>query len=79
MEHFKEIAEIVYLKLSYRSVAQRLGDLTQRGVVFRPGQTLKELYHERCPLYEKYADYVVECDGKKIGETLEMVKQKLEK
>lgn len=77
MEHFKEIAEIVYLKLSYRSVARRLGDLTQRGVVFRPDQTLKALYKERCPLYEKYADYIVECDGKKIGETLEAVREKI--
>ena len=79
MEHFKEIAEVVYLKLSYRSVARRLGDLTKRGVVFRPGQTLKALYKERCPLYEKYADYVVECDGKRIGETLELVRQAMGK
>jgi shikimate kinase len=79
MEHFKEIAEIVYLKLSYRSIARRLGDLPKRGVVFRPGQTLKALYKERCPLYEKYADYVVECDGKKIGETLEAVRLKIGK
>ena len=79
MEHFKEIGEVVYLKLSYRSVARRLGDLTKRGVVFRPGQTLKALYKERCPLYEKYADYVVECDGKRIGETLELVRQAMGK
>ncbi|MBP3568660.1 MAG: shikimate kinase [Lachnospiraceae bacterium] len=79
MEHFKEIAEIVYLKLSYRSLAKRLGDLTKRGVVFRPGQTLKELYKERCPLYEAYADYVVECDGKDIGETLDKVREKIGK
>lgn len=79
MEHFKEIGEIVYLKLSFRSVARRLGDLTKRGVVFRPGQTLKALYKERCPLYEKYADYIVECDGKKIGETLEAVRAQLGK
>ena len=79
MEHFKEIAEVVYLKLSYRSVAKRLGDLTRRGVVFRPGQTLKELYKERCPLYEAYADYVVECDGKNIGETLDKVREQIGK
>lgn len=76
MEHFKNIGEVIYLKLSYRSIARRLGDLTKRGVVFRPGQTLKALYKERCPLYEKYADYTVECDGKKIGETLEAVRKK---
>ena len=79
MEHFKEIAEVVYLKLSYKSVANRLGDLTKRGVVFRPGQTLKELYEERCPLYEAYADYVVECDGENIGETLEKVREQIGK
>lgn len=77
MEHFKEIADIVYLKLSYRSVARRLGNLTKRGVVFRPGQTLKELYKERCPLYEAYADYIVECDGRNIGETLEKLREQL--
>jgi len=79
MEHFREIADVVYLKLSYRSVAKRLGDLAKRGVVFRPGQTLKELYRERCPLYEAYADYVVECDGKDIGETLEKVREQIGK
>ena len=79
MEHFKEIGEIVYLKLSYRGIAKRLGDLTKRGVVFRPGQSLKELYKERCPLYEQYADHVVVCDGKDIGETLDMVRAVLGK
>ncbi len=79
MEHFKESAEVVYLKLSYRSIKRRLGDLTKRGVVFKPGQTLKALYKERCPLYEQYADYIVECDGKKIGETLDAVRKKIGK
>ena len=75
MEHLRELGVVVYLKLSYESVACRLGDLTKRGVVFRPGQNLKTLYEERCPLYEKYADVIVECDGQEIGETLEMVKE----
>jgi len=76
MNHLRDIALTVYLKLSYESVEKRLGDLTKRGVVFRPGQTLKMLYEERCPLYEKYADYVIECDGQEIGETLEKIVSK---
>lgn len=79
MEHFREMAEIVYLKLSYDSVAERLGDLVKRGVAFRPGQTLLDLYNERCPLYEAYADYVAECDGKELGEVLDIVREQLEK
>ena len=47
-----------------------MGDLTQRGVVFAPGQDLYSLYAERTVLYEKYADAVVYCDGKEVGEIL---------
>ena len=59
MEHLKEISEIVYLKLSYEELEQRLGDLTDRGGVLRPEMTLRDLYEERRPLYEKYADITV--------------------
>lgn len=79
MKHLREIATVVYLKLSYDSVAGRLGDLKKRGVAFREGQTLKDLYEERCPLYEKYADIVIECDGWELGETLEEVMKELQK
>lgn len=77
MQHLREIACVVYLKLSYESVAGRLGDLKQRGVALKPGQDLKSLYEERCPLYEKYADIIVECDGLELGETLEKVMENL--
>lgn len=62
MEHLQKISEIVYLKLSYEELERRLGDLTDRGVVLRPGMTLRDLYEERRPLYEQYADITV-CEG----------------
>jgi shikimate kinase len=68
MKHLKEIAIICYLKLSYESIKDRLGDLQERGVVLREGQTLKDLYDERIPLYEKYANMTVECENKNIRE-----------
>ncbi len=77
MKHLCEIACVVYLKLSYESVEARLGDLRKRGVALRPGQDLKSLYEERCPLYEKYAEIVIDCDGLELGETLEKVMEKL--
>ena len=52
MEHLSEIGTVCYLKLSYESIRDRLGDLAQRGVVLKDGQTLMDLYHERTPLYE---------------------------
>ncbi len=60
MEHLQEISTVVYLRLSCESLEERLGDLHERGVVLKPGQTLKDLMDIRGPLYEKYADLTVE-------------------
>ena len=68
MEHFKEIGRIVYLKLSCETIRERLGDLSERGVTLRESQTLQDLYEERVPLYEKYADIVLDCEKKSIRE-----------
>ena len=69
-EHGK-IGCVVYLKLSYKEIEDRLGDLTARGVALKNGQTLKDLYNERCPLYEKYAHIVQECDHKRVREIVQ--------
>lgn len=73
MEHFKETAVVVYLKLGYLSLKERLGDLNARGVTIRPGQTLDDLYKERIPLYERYADIVIDCEGRQLREVAEEV------
>lgn len=73
MEHLKSIGTVVYLKLSYAEIENRLGDLTERGVVLNPDQTLLDLYKERTPLYEKYADVTVDCDNKSIREIVNCI------
>ncbi|MCD7751600.1 MAG: shikimate kinase [Lachnospiraceae bacterium] len=71
MDHLKDIGIVVYLKLSYREIEERLGDLNARGVAMKPNQTLLSLYEERCPLYEQQADLVVECEGKQVRHIVE--------
>lgn len=78
MEHLKKIGTIVYLKASYEDISARLGDLKGRGVVIKEGQNLKELYDERAPLYEKYADITVEEKGQGIRETVHMIENILQ-
>lgn len=73
MAHLQEIGKIVYLKLSYATVEKRLGDIKQRGVSIKDGETLKQLYDERIPLYEKYADVIVDCEGQTIEESVRKV------
>lgn len=68
MESLRGKGIMVYLKLTCEELKMRLGDLNERGVTLRPGQSLEELYEERCPLYEKYAHLTVECDEKMLRE-----------
>jgi len=77
MQHLKSIGKVVYIKLGFESIASRLGNIRQRGVVMRQGQTLLDLYNERCPLYEKYADIVVDAEGLGIEEVLEKIVLKI--
>ncbi|MBQ8591996.1 MAG: shikimate kinase [Lachnospiraceae bacterium] len=73
MEHLCSIGTVLYLKLSYETIADRLGDLNERGVAVKNGQTLEELYEERIPLYEKYADVIVDCENQSIREIVEWI------
>ena len=66
MRHLGETGHIVYLKLPYEEVEMRLGDLNERGVTLQPGQTLRDLYEERAPLYEKYGEIVINCSDKPL-------------
>ncbi len=73
MEHLREIGKILYLKVSFQKLEKRLADIRGRGVVLRKGQTLYDLYLERTPLYEKYADLCVSEDGANVEETVRKI------
>lgn len=85
MEHLKSIGKVVYLSLSLESLEKRLGNLKKRlgnlkkrGVLLKEGQTLKSLYEERVPLYEKYADIVVDEEGKDLEASLQALLETLQ-
>ena len=77
MSHLRDIGTVVYLSLGYRKLKYRLGNIKNRGVVIRKGQRLYDLYAERCPLYEKYADITVDETGKNIEKTVEKIIESL--
>lgn len=78
MKHLGTIGTIVYIKLPYEEIQKRLGDLNERGITIKEGQTLMDLYHERVPLYEKYAHLTVETDGLELRDSVKRIKEKLE-
>lgn len=70
MNHLSQISTVVYLKLDFATLKDRLGNIRNRGVVIRKGQTLEALFEERSPLYEKYADIVIDENGCDIEKTI---------
>ncbi len=70
MEHFRNIGTVLYMKASFETIDSRLSNLVGRGVAMKKGQTLKELYEERCVLYERYADITLNVDKMSIEEII---------
>ena len=75
LQALKKIGKVVYLKLSYEEIDRRLGDLKARGVALKEGFTLRDLYNERVPLYEKYADVVVRLDGLTVEQSAKAIEE----
>lgn len=63
MEKLKKTGKVIYLKLSPEELEKRINNIHTRGIAMKEGTTIAELYGERAPLYEKYADITIECFG----------------
>lgn len=73
MNKLKENGIIVYLKVSSEELQSRIKNIHTRGIAMKEGTTISELYEERAPLYEKYADVTIECDGKTAEECVDWI------
>lgn len=74
MKHLLSIARIIFLDVPTEEIKLRIGDISQRGVVIRPGMTLDDLFNERHPLYLKYADIVINCADKSQDKILNEIR-----
>ena len=77
MEQLKKEGVVVYLKISFDEMEKRLRNITTRGIVLSRGETLRDMYNERVPLYEKYAAVTVECSDEDFEAVVANVIRKL--
>lgn len=73
MEHLKKSGKIIYLHLSYDTMVDRIKNITTRGVVVKEGDSLEDMYNERLPMYQKWADVVINCDNNTVEQTVEKI------
>ncbi len=77
MTHLKKDGIVVYLSLPLNELESRLTNIKTRGVAMAEGTTLKDLFDERTPLYEKYADITIKTQGLELEETVKEVAEQL--
>lgn len=73
MEYLSKIGKIIYLELSFQSIESRLHNIHTRGIAMGQGETLKDLYEKRVPLYEKYADFIINGEDLNVEEVIERI------
>lgn len=62
MEHLKNLGKIVYLKASLETIKKRIKNTAIRGLAMRQDQGIEDVYDERMPLYERYAQKIMDTD-----------------
>lgn len=68
MAHLRAMGEVVFISVPFAEIERRVTNIKTRGIVFHPNETLADVYRERLPLYERYANRTL-CVG--AGDTIE--------
>ena len=68
MAHLKSMGVVVFIDVPFAEIERRVTNIKTRGIVFHPNETLADVYRERLPLYERYADRTLRVGA---GDTIE--------
>ena len=68
MLHLSSFSKIIYINTPLDEIKQRIGDGQERGLAAPEGLSIDDIYKERVPLYNKWAD--IKLNGDKSIEDL---------
>jgi shikimate kinase len=75
MDRLRNLGQLVFIDIPLEELLGRVNDMDNRGLVIGPNETYENLYKERLPLYQKYAEVTIAGDGM----TVEAVAAEIEK
>ena len=75
MGRLRNLGQLVFIDIPLEELLGRVNDMDNRGLVIDPNETYENLYKERLPLYQKYAEMTIPGDGM----TVEAVAAEIEK
>lgn len=68
---------VVYLRARFDTIEHRVSLAPHRGIASNSDQSLRDLYEERVPLYERYGEIVIDCDQATPEEIAEAISGRL--
>lgn len=68
MKNLKKDGIVVYVEVSLEILKKRITNMKTRGIAFKKGETLEDIFRVRTPLYEKYADITITADENTVPE-----------
>lgn len=74
MAHLKTLGKVVFIDVPFPEIKRRVTNIRTRGIAFHKNETLEDVYRERLPLYENYADVTIRVGG---GDSIEDTVDKL--
>jgi shikimate kinase len=78
MQYLKDRAILVYLDEEFSIIEKRISNAAVRGIVGLKNRSLREIYEERRPLYNRFADIVVKSCGKNLDEIVKVIMVKIQ-
>ncbi len=76
MEHLRTLGLVVYLEVSLDALQKRVNNEASRGIARPQGQTFCDVFNERTPLYQQYADIIYSNnEHKDIDHLVERIKK----
>ena len=60
MQRLRGAGPVIYLKADLQTLERRVAAAPDRGIASGAGMTFADVFNERTPLYEKYADITID-------------------
>jgi shikimate kinase len=62
MAHLRKISKVIFLETTFEVIKNRVCNFETRGIAKANNQSFEELFRERQVLYEKYAEFTIDCN-----------------
>ena len=70
MLHLKENSTVIFIDVDFDEIVKRVSNITTRGIAKSKDKSLLDVYNDRLPLYQRYADFTISAINKNVEDVV---------